>query len=133
MSKRLGEKTKLVAGIRAALQGAGTVDGLAVDRLGFEDAVLLVSTGAVAGAPTAQTVDAKIQDSADGTTWADVAGLTIAQITAADTEQELDIDLTPLKRYIRVVATITFTGGTTPTIGLFAGFALGGAKEEPVM
>lgn len=134
MSKKLGESVKNVAGIRAQLAAAGTVNGLTIDRLGLEDAVLLVSTGAVAGAPTAQTVDAKIQhgNAADASDMADVSGLTITQITAANTEGQLDIDLLPLKRYIRVVATVAFTGGTSPTIGLFAGFTLGKSYSEPV-
>jgi len=95
MSLKLHQSVKLQPAIRPQAAAAGTVNGLSIDRLGFEDAVLLVSAGAVAGAPTAQTVDVKIQDSADGTTWVDVAGLAVEQITAGDTSKELGINLSP--------------------------------------
>ena len=132
MSLKLHQSVRLQPAIRPQAATAGVVNGLSVDRLGFEDAVLMVSVGAVAGAPTAQTVDVKIQDSADGTTWADVAGLTVEQITAADTSKELGINLSPLRRYIRAVVTVAFTGGTTPNIQLAVDIALGKSRVEPV-
>jgi len=132
MSLKLHQSVKLQPAIRPQAAAAGTVNGLSIDRLGFEDAVLLVSAGAVAGAPTAQTVDVKIQDSADGTTWVDVAGLAVEQITAGDTSKELGINLSPLRRYIRAVATVAFTGGTTPNIQLAVTIALGKSRVEPV-
>lgn len=133
MSKKLGESTKLVNVLRPQAQAAGAVNGVVIDRLGYEDAKLIVSAGAVAGAPTAQTLDGKIQhgDQADGSDMAD-AGFAIAQITAANADKELIVDLAGLKRYIRFVSTAGFTGGTTPTILASATIALGGAKEIPV-
>lgn len=132
MSLKLHQSVRLQPAIRPQAAAAGAVNGLSVDRLGFEDAVLMVSVGAVAGSPTAQTVDVKVQDSADGTTWADVAGLTVEQITAADTSKDLGINLSPLRRYIRAVATVAFTGGTTPNIQLAVDIALGKSRVEPV-
>jgi len=132
MSLKLHQSVRLQPAIRPQAAAAGAVNGLSVDRLGFEDAVLMVSVGAVAGSPTAQTVDVKVQDSADGTTWADVAGLTVEQITAADTSKDLGINLSPLRRYIRAVATVAFTGGTTPNIQLAVAIALGKSRVEPV-
>ncbi|MBW2672139.1 MAG: hypothetical protein JRD89_01825 [Deltaproteobacteria bacterium] len=132
MSLKLHQSVKFQPAIRPQAAAAGTVNGLSIDRLGFEDAVLLVSVGAVSGGPTAQTVDVKIQDSADGTTWADVPGLTVEQITAGDTYKELGINLSPLRRYIRAVATVAFTEGTTPTIQLAVDIALGKSRVEPV-
>ena len=132
MSLRLHQGIKFQPAIRPQTAAAGTINGLAIDRLGFEDAALIVSVGAVTGAPTAQTVDVKVQDSADGTTWADVEGLAVEQITAGDTYKELDINLSPLRRYIRAVATVAFTGGTAPTIQLATDIALGKNRVEPV-
>lgn len=134
MPKKLGEAIKQVCALRPQALAAGSVNGPVIDRLGFEDAVLVVSSGAISGAPSAQALDGKIQhgSAADGSDMADVSGLTIAQITAANTDKQLDIDLLPLKRYIRFVATAGFTGGTTPTILASATIALGAAKEGPV-
>lgn len=134
MSKKLGEAIKQVCALRPQALAAGVVNGPVIDRLGFEDAVLIVSSGAVSGTPTAQTLDARIQhgNAADGSDMVDVTGLTITQITVADTDRQLDIDLLPLKRYIRVVVTAGFTGGTSPTIQASASIALGAAKEVPV-
>lgn len=54
----------------------------------------------------------KIQDSADNTTFADVAGLAFTQITAAPTAQRIAISNTAtVRRYVRAV-TVT-TGGFT--------------------
>lgn len=134
MSKKLGENIKLICALRPQALSAGTLNGPVIDRLGFEDAVLVVSSGAVSGSPTAQTLDAKIQhgSAADGSDMVDVSGLAITQITAANTDRQLDIDLVGLKRYIRVVVTAGFTEGTTPTIQASASLALGAAKEAPV-
>jgi len=134
MSYKLGDNTKLVCALRPQALSAGSVNGEIIDRLGYEDAVLIVSSGAVSGAPTAQTLDGKIQhgDASDGSDMADVSGLTITQITAANSDQQLDIDLVPLKRYIRFVPTAGFTDGTTPTILATASIALGAAKEAPI-
>jgi len=126
-----GAHVKVVKGIAPQAAAAGTVNGVTIDRLGFESCVVHVSTGAVSGEPTAQTVDVKLQDSADGTTWADLPGAVVSQITAGDAEAEADIDLRGARRYIRAVATVAFTGGTTPNIQLAATVVLGGARERP--
>lgn len=132
MSLKLHQSIKLQPAIRPQAAAAGTINGLTIDRLGFEDAALIVSVGAVTGTPTGQTIDVKVQDSTDGTTWADVAGLTVEQITTGDTYKELGINLSPLRRYIRAVATVAFTGGTTPTVQLAVDMALGKNRVEPV-
>lgn len=134
MAKKLGETTKLINALRSQAQAAGTLNGPVIDRLGFDDAKLIVLAGAVSGAPTAQTLDGKIQHGtkADGTDMVDVTGLAINQITAANTDRELIINLAGLKQYIRHVSTAGFTGGTAPTIQAAAVIALGGAREVPV-
>lgn len=123
---------KGVRGIAPAAAAAGVTNGPAIDRLGFQSGVLLVDAGAVTGAPSAQTLDAKIQDSADGAAgWTDVPGLAIQQITAPDIQRELSLDLTGTRRFIRVVQTVAFTGGTTPTLLASAAVVLGGAVNKP--
>lgn len=62
---------------------------------------------------TLPTLDVKIQDSADNSTFADVTGLTFTQVTAALTNPaQLVIPANTCKQYIRAVATI---GGTLPS------------------
>jgi hypothetical protein len=97
--------------------------------------------GAVTGAPTSFNVVAKVQDSADGTTFADyvpppIAGTkqTLAPQTAlsvVQTEVEVDVDLSGARQYIALNVNPTFVGGTSPTIQAAAVFVLGGPSVEP--
>jgi hypothetical protein len=131
--KNVGAFIKVVKGIDPVNAGAGAINGPAIDRQEFNSAVLKVSCGAAAGGPSAQTVDGKLQDSADGTTgWGDLAGAAVAQLTADNAEGQVNVDLSGAKRYIRTVATVAFTGGTTPAIPVAAEVVLGGATELPV-
>ena len=74
--------------------------------------------GAVAG--TNPTLDGKIQDSADGVTFADVPGLTFAQVTAANADQSLLVDSRAVRRYIRYVGTIGGSAGQSFTFNVGA-------------
>lgn len=131
-----GQLTAKVGNV-PALASAGTRNGAAIDRQSFHSGLLVAKSGAIAGAPTAQTLDAKIQDSDDGSTnWNDykpdgtnVAAIT--QITAANTIARKAFNLMRAKRFIRVVEIVAFTGGTTPTIGAEETVVLGGAHEQP--
>lgn len=116
---------------------AGTRNGAAIDRQGFLSAVISATCGAATGTPTSFTYDAKVQDSADGSTgWADYKpdGATVAaitQITAVNTNGRRNVNLVNAKRYIRVVETVAFVGGTSPTLAVAEDVILGGASEEP--
>lgn len=70
-------------------------------------AILVV--GNVAG--TSPTMDAKMQESTDGTTWTDVASGAFTQVTQSTNVQTLPIQ--PTKRYLRSTGTV---GGTTPVL-----------------
>ena len=67
---------------------------------------------AVSGAPTSWTV--KLQDSADGTTWADVTGGAFTATTIPAAQRLVSAAGATLRAYVRYVATVV--GGTTPTI-----------------
>lgn len=118
---------------------AATVNGTGVNRDGYLSAVLHGVTGAVSGAPTTTSVVYKIQHSNDdGSTdaYADADdnqgnALAMAALTAASSDKRMDIDLSGLKKYVRVVATISFTGGTSPAALIFAELTLGGAASLP--
>lgn len=93
---------------------------------------LYTTLGAVTGSPTSFTVQSKVQDSADGTTFADYKpdGVNTAQdaaaLTAASTAQWTAVDLTNARRYVRAVSTISFTGGTSPSIEIATVVIFGG-------
>jgi len=128
----VGKFLKTVAGINPTNSTGGTINGSAIDRTGFESCVLHAAAGAATGAPTAQSVTAKLQESADGSTgWADITGAAITAITADNGAAEVDVDLSGVKQYIRVVVTVSLTGGTTPAIPVASAVALGGAVEVP--
>ena len=105
-----------------------TGNGTGVDRQGFLSCKAVLDLGAASG--TAATLDAKIQDSADNTTFADLAGATLAQVggTSDNSVTVKDLDLSGAKRYLRAVATIA---GTTPSFDCSVAFVLGGADVVP--
>jgi len=98
----------LLPGARRTASGNGS--GVDVrDYVGAAKVVLISS----AGGGATPTLDVKIQDSDDNSTFADVSGAAFTQVTdAAASLQELHLNLDSVKRYIRAVATIA---GTTPT------------------
>ena len=69
--------------------------------------------GAVSG--TTPTLDGKIQDSADGATFADVTGLTYTEVTVSTNAQAIQVDTRAVRRYVRYVGTIA---GTTPSFAV---------------
>ena len=90
-------------------------DGAGVDLQDYQG-VLKVILNSGAGGGTTPTLDAKIQDSADNSAFADIPGKVFGQVTDAGMSiQILGIDTRTVKRYIRVALTI---GGTSPTFGL---------------
>lgn len=133
VQRNIGAYVKAAKGINPAASAAATTNGAAIDRRGLLSCVLHAACGAAAGSPTAQTVDAKLQDSADGSTgWADIAGAAVTQLTSNNTETQKDVNLSAAKRFVRVAVVVGFTGGTSPTIPVAATVLLGGADEVPV-
>lgn len=129
----LGNLVKVAAGVNPvdAAPGDSPVNGPAVDRQDFESLVVMAQTGGVTGSPTSFTVTYKVQESDDGATgWVDVSGAT-ASITAADTAVKVPVNLHKRARYVRVVAELSFTGGSTPSVLVGATVALGFPKEVP--
>ena len=89
-------------------------DGAGVDLQDYQG-VLKVILNSGAGGGTTPTLDAKIQDSADNVTFADIPGKVFTQTGTAASIQSLAIDTRAVKRYIRADLTIN---GTLPTFGL---------------
>jgi hypothetical protein len=78
---------------------------------GAECRVEVAVTGTVSG--TSPTLDFKIQDSADNSSFADM-GVTFTQITATAARQQKEFKTRKGRGYIRCVATV---GGTSPSFG----------------
>ena len=89
-----------------------SANGTGLDISTYEGLALVqLANNATSG--TTPTLDVKIQDSADNSTFADVSGYSFTQVTAALSDPStLEIDLRNVRQYIRAVATIA---GTTPS------------------
>jgi hypothetical protein len=112
------------------------VNGAAIQRVASGDtylgAILHLKVGAATGSPTGQSVVAKLQTSADGSTnWTDITGAATAAITADNGVAQVSVNLGGALTYIRAVVTPTLTGGTTPNIPVIATVFLAGDSEIP--
>lgn len=93
--------------------------------------------GALGGAPATTSVVSKIQHSPDNSTWADYtadgasAVAATPALTAASTGNRANVDLSGANDWIRVVTTISFTGGTSPTAVVAAEMIIGGEALLP--
>lgn len=96
----------------SAAARTASANGTGVDLQGYvnpggRQMKAYLNVGAASG--TTPTLDVKIQESDDDSTYTDISGATFTQATAAITEE---IHFRTSKRYVRAVATI---GGTTPS------------------
>jgi hypothetical protein len=100
--------------LAAAARRTSTLTGTGIDVLHYEG-VALVVLNASAGTGTTPTLDVKLQHSDDNSTFADVTGAAFTQVTDVGGTagvQVLKVNVSNLKRYLRVVGTIA---GTTPS------------------
>lgn len=135
--RNIGSLIVPVTSVLPQSSSGSTINGSAIDRAAHNMAcscVLHQVAGAVSGSPTTTSVISKVQHAPDDSTWADykpdgVNVATTAALTAQDTENDLAVDLTAAYRYIRVVTTVAFTGGTSPAALVAADVILGGERE----
>ena len=98
-----------VKGLRAIVpdaQGVGAVNGTGIDCRGFDELQVALDVGAIGAG---STVDFKLQESSDdgvADAYADITGLSITQIVAANKSALLNVDLSQRERYIRAVCTV---------------------------
>jgi hypothetical protein len=78
---------------------------------GAELRVQLEVAGTVSG--TSPTLDVKLQDSADGSSWADT-GVAFTQVTATGSRQQREFRTKQGRPHVRLAATV---GGTSPSFG----------------
>ena len=136
----IGANVRTVVGTPTANDSGGTVNGPDLDLAaqgsdgtkGEHSAVLWAQSGVASGTPTTQLFDAKLQDSADGSTYADIVPpVAITQIAADSGVEFVDVDIRKLRRHLRVVSTVAFTGGTTPAWPVSTMLVLAGARVLP--
>jgi hypothetical protein len=111
--------------IAAAVQSAA-VDGTAIDTQGFGSVAFVINTGAIVGSGD---FGVKIQDSDDGSSFADVAadhvhGTVPATLTASGA---FKVGYGGFKRHVRLA--LTKAGGTSIALGATA--VLGNAANRP--
>ena len=100
--------------LAAAARRTSTLTGTGIDALHYEG-VALVVLNASAGTGTTPTLDVKLQHSDDNSTFADVTGAAFTQVTSdggTAGAQVMKVNVSDLKRYLRVIGTIA---GTTPS------------------
>lgn len=98
--------TSLLTAVSAADTAAATGSG--VDLKDYEGPVVVIQNHGV----STGTLDGKIQDSADNSSFADVSGLTFTQETTTAGIQKLVVQSKQVRRYIKYVGTV----GTGPQV-----------------
>lgn len=109
-----------VATLLAATTQTSSTNGAAVDLQGYTGQLAVVLNAAKGTGNADNTLDVKIQDSADGSTgWADLSpAAAFAQVLGsggADSTQKVVINSDNVRRYIRYVSTLA---GTSPSYRL---------------
>lgn len=103
-----------------------TTTGTGVSIAGYVgEAKFLAVSKNVAG--TSPTLNIKLQDSDDNSTYADVSGAAFTEVTDAGTKaavaHTLNVNTAGLKKYVRAVATIGGTNSPEFLVGVY-GFVL---------
>ena len=114
-----GNATTVVMLAAASCDNTAAATGSGVDLRDYEGPVLIVQNH---GTSTG-TLDGKIQDSANNSSFADVSGLTFTQSTTTADIQSLVVQSKQVRRYIRYVGTIV----TGPQV---VGVSLSGVKKS---
>jgi len=110
-----------------SLTGSSAVNGDSIDTaVSFDADSIMVHVRAeiASGAPSAATVAWALQESSDNSTFAAandntgtaIGGTLNVHTTAADSYARVEGIMVNRKRYLRIVLTPAFTGGTSPAI-----------------
>jgi len=145
----VGDSIKtLVAFTPRALSGEVAHDGDVVDRRGYESAVFTLVAGKYSSTPTAIDVTvavhecatedgsfAAVTDPTDATNTAYGTARISGEVATAvkDADAEINIDLHSHARYVKLVVTPDFTGGSSPTLFFGATVALGEPSVKPAL
>lgn len=127
------ENSLLVYGLNKAAE-AGVHETASLDqedRVRYHEGIVEVSIGEVGGAPDAKSITVKLQESDDDTNWEDVSGAEIV-LGVDKTVGQIAFQPPKRKRYVKVVATVAFTDGTSPSIPLAIHLRLFAPMRGPV-
>ena len=122
--KSTGAMIKTEVALAPVSTTAATVNGIGIDMKGFRSCVFTGISGIETGSPTAYSIAWKVQESTDNITFSDISGATATEtgdISTGYGDSEIDIELEQditdyTYRYLRLVATVSFTGGVAPAI-----------------
>lgn len=108
----MNKRAYAILNLFPAAARTASANGSSVNLAGYADPgeremLAYLDVGAASG--TSPTLDVRLQDSADGTTWADISGAAFAQKTGVAQET---IYFSTARKFVRAVATI---GGTSPS------------------
>lgn len=143
-SRDIGNYIKILNGggsILAAGDADAAINGEAIDRTGYLSGVFAVNYGINGPSVGGQLgITAKIQESADKSTWADVSNVTIAlacvTLSASNVPvsaiAEVNVDFSSLEKYVRPVVTPARSSAESDTIAIGITAILGGADVLPV-
>lgn len=122
MSNLLNALTQaVVLALAGAARRTSTLTGTAIDLQDYDGVGLVTLSSSAAAAGSSPTLDVKLQESADNSTFTDVTSGAFTQVTDAASLQYMTVNVSALKRYLRVIGTI---GGTsTPTFDFSVTFA----------
>lgn len=119
----------------APVAGNGAQNGASIDRTGYSSLIADIVYSS-SGAPTGGALAAKLQDSADGTVFADFGNAVSLPITsgnAAGAVGSLALDIAGARQYVRVVTTGAPTGGTSPVVSAAVTVRLHGPDRLPAL
>ena len=112
MLHNLGSKSNIQA-LLANDSRTASANGTGFDTQGSNDvegeAIFILASDA-ASAGSSPTLDVKLQESDDNSSFSDISGATFTQVTDAASTQKISINTNDYGRYIRAVGTI---GGTS--------------------
>ena len=137
------DDVKIIGGnsvVPTSFSGSTPANGNRVDTLGADNGAVYATGAAASGTPTTGTLTVTVQESADGSTsWTNaldntgtVIGFTLdCHAAAADNLARIEGLNLNRKRYLRVVITPAFTGGSSPAILGFGQIILGNESPLP--
>jgi len=136
-----------IVGIKPQLAPSGTISGSYIDRLSkrasdgsaelYDSMFITAMTGATTGGAPGVVFSVNDADDASGTNAlaytppnaSAAAAVTLSGQTGSNSAKGLGVDLSGARRYVNIQAVVTESGSFT--VGIAAGVALGGAKQNP--
>ena len=125
--------------IPQSVSGSAAVDGVGVDTEGYDNAKLHCYAAEASGSPSAASLAVTLQESVDNSTWTNaldntgvVIGFTLTGLQAAAGVNAARIEGLNLNRhrYLRIVVTPTFSGGSSPAVLVYGEIIFGGGAQQ---